>query len=343
MIHGGDIYRNEVELDFSVNINPLGIPDKVRQALIEAVGTCTRYPDIEVQRLTEAVSNMLGIPENTILFGNGASELFLAVMHTLRPEKVWIPVPSFYGYEYVAENADCKIQYFYTKEEQEFTLDETVINEIPSDTDMVFLANPNNPTGMLLRQEVLVRILDYCKEQNIYVVLDECFIEFCEEAYSMLSEVNQYENLMIVRAFTKIFAIPGVRLGYLVSSNEELMRKIKRHLPEWNISAFAEAAGTACAEETAFIEQTRTYVAAEREFVVNGLAKMGLTVYPGSANFLMIKTELPLYEELLKRKILIRDCSNYKGLVKGFYRIAVKTRAENERLLEKIGEIKCLI
>ena len=159
----------------------------------------------------------------------------------------------------------------------------------------------------------------------------------------MLSKIKQYENLMIVRAFTKIFAIPGVRLGYLISSNEELLQKTKLHLPEWNISTFAEAAGTACAEEQEFIERTRIFVAAEREFLINGLSEMGLTVYPGSANFLMLKTELPLYEELLKQKILIRDCSNYKGLTNGFYRIAVKKREENEKLLEKIGEIKCLI
>jgi len=343
MIHGGDIYRNEVELDFSININPLGMPDRVRQALLAAVDTCTRYPDIEVQKLTEAVSNMLGIPKNFILFGNGASELFQAVVHTLKPQKIWIPVPSFYGYEHVAGSSECEVCYFFTKEEQDFSPDEKVVNVIPPDTDLIFLANPNNPTGTLLSREVLVRILDYCKEQNIYVVLDECFIEFCEGADSMLSKIKQYENLMIVRAFTKIFAIPGVRLGYLISSNEELLQKTKLHLPEWNISTFAEAAGTACAGEQEFIEQTRIFVAAEREFLINGLSEMGLTVYPGSANFLMLKTELPLYEELLKQKILIRDCSNYKGLANGFYRIAVKKREENEKLLEKIGEIKCLI
>lgn len=342
MIHGGDIYRNKVELDFSINVNPLGMPERVRQALVEAVNACTKYPDIEAQRLTEAVQDMLGIPENSMLFGNGASELFQVVMHTLRPNKIWMPVPSFYGYEHAAKGGDCEVCCFPMGEEQRFTLDETVTGAIPEDTDLIFLANPNNPTGMLLSRKVLEEILVYCRDRNIYVVLDECFIEFCEAADSMLPEIQQYGNLMIVRAFTKIFAIPGVRLGYLISSNKEVLQKIRRHLPEWNISTFAQAAGIACAGEKTFVEKTRAYVAVEREFLTKGLSDMGLTVYPGCANFLMVKTGLPLYDELLKRNILIRDCSNYKGLEKGFYRVAVKKREENERLLEKIGEIKCL-
>ena len=158
----------------------------------------------------------------------------------------------------------------------------------------------------------------------------------------MIAKGKQYENLIIVRAFTKIFSIPGVRLGYLISYNRELTEKIRTHLPEWNISTFAEAAGVACAGEQEFVEKTRTFVKREREFLIKGLEKMGLTVYPGCANFLLVKTEIPLYDELLKRNILIRDCSNYRGLEKGFYRVAVKKREENERLLEKIGEIKCL-
>ena len=141
----------------------------------------------------------------------------------------------------------------------------------------------------------------------------------------------------------KFLPYRGVRLGYLISYNRELTEKIRTHLPEWNISTFAEAAGVACAGEQEFVEKTRTFVKREREFLIKGLEKMGLTVYPGCANFLLVKTGLPLYDELLKRNILIRDCSNYRGLEKGFYRVAVKKREENERLLEKIGEIKCLI
>lgn len=340
MIHGGDIYRNEVELDVSINVNPMGMPESVRQALLHAVSDCTKYPDPEVEQLTEAVRKGLGVKETSILFGNGASELFQAVVHTIRPKKTLIPVPSFYGYEYAANCVDGEICYYAMKKENEYSLDEGIFTELAKGVDLVFLANPNNPTGCLLDREFLEQVLIYCKEKQIYVVLDECFIEFCEEGTSMLPKLAEYPNLMLVRAFTKIFAIPGVRIGYLLCENAALIQEIKRHLPEWNLSTFAQAAGIACASEWEFVERTRAFLKEERHFLAEGLRKAGFTVFPGAANFLLVQTEIPLYEALLKQKILVRDCSNFRGLGKGFYRIAVKSREENETLLEKIGELK---
>lgn len=340
MIHGGDIYRNEVELDVSINVNPLGMPERVREALLQAVKDCTKYPDPEVERLTRSVRKAIGIKETSILFGNGASELFQAVMHTIRPGKVLIPVPSFYGYEYATRCVDSEIHYYGMKKENGYSLDETIFAELEKGVDLVFLANPNNPTGCLIDGNLLERVIRYCREKQIYVVLDECFIEFCEEGVSMLPKLKEYPNLILVRAFTKIFAIPGVRIGYLLSENVALVEKIKCHLPEWNISTFAEAAGVACASETDFIDRTKAFLKEERAFLAEGLKKAGFVVYNGAANFLLVQTEIPLYEELLRRKILVRDCSNFRGLGQGFYRIAVKNREENEKLLERIGEIK---
>ena len=340
MIHGGDIYRNEVELDFSINVNPLGMPERVRQALFQAVSDCTKYPDPEMERLTDCVRNVLGVKESSIVFGNGASELFQAVIHTIRPKKILIPVPAFYGYEYADKCMDSEICYYMMKKEKGYSLDERIFTELEKGMELLFLANPNNPTGCLLDGKLLERILTYCREKQIYVVLDECFIEFCEESESMLPKLAAYPNLILVRAFTKIFAIPGVRLGYLLSEDANLVKEIRRHLPEWNISTFAQAAGVACAAEWEFVSRTKAFLKEERNFLYEGLKKEGLTVFSGAANFLLIQTEIPLYEELLKRKILVRDCSNFRGLGKGFYRIAVKTREENEKLLEKIGEIK---
>lgn len=340
MIHGGDIYRNEVELDVSINVNPLGMPESVRQALLQAVSDCTKYPDPEVEQLTEAVRKALGVKETSILFGNGASELFQAVVHTIRPKKTLIPVPSFFGYEYAVNSVDGEVCYYEMKRENGYSLDEGIFTELSKGVDLVFLANPNNPTGCLLDREFLEQVLTYCKERQIYVVLDECFIEFCEEGRSMLSKLAEYPNLMLVRAFTKIFAIPGVRIGYLLSENIDLIQEIKRHLPEWNISTFAQAAGIACASEWKFVERTKAFLKEERNFLAEGLRKAGFTVFPGAANFLLVQTEIPLYDALLKRKILVRDCSNFRGLGQGFYRIAVKSREENETLLEKIGEIE---
>ena len=158
----------------------------------------------------------------------------------------------------------------------------------------------------------------------------------------MLPDIEAYENLILVRAFTKIFSIPGVRLGYLVCSNQNVMQKIKRHIPEWNLSCFAQVAGCACcafAEQTDFIKNTVEYINKERQFLEDAFRQKGFRVFHSDANFLLIFHETPLYERLLEQRILIRDCSNFRGLGKGYYRIAIKNRAENESLLKAIGEL----
>ncbi|MBR1865801.1 MAG: aminotransferase class I/II-fold pyridoxal phosphate-dependent enzyme, partial [Lachnospiraceae bacterium] len=233
-IHGGDIYTNHVDMDFSVNVNPLGIPEAVEAALHKAVGSCSRYPDITAGRLKKAVAGMLHVPEEDLLFGNGASELFMAVVHGIRPRKTVIPVPSFYGYEYAVTASGGDVFYHVLKEEHAFCMDEAFFSVLTEEVDLLLLANPNNPTGALMSREYMQKLLDHCREKGICVVIDECFIEFCGEGTSVLPDIERFDNLILVRAFTKIFAIPGVRLGYLVCSSRPLLQKIKRQLPEWN-------------------------------------------------------------------------------------------------------------
>lgn len=338
-IHGGDIYRNHVEIDFSINVNPLGMPKTVEAALHKAVTDSSRYPDISAEKLTMAVSEMVNVPKENLIFGNGASELFMGIIHGINPRKTMIVVPSFYGYEYALKAIDGEVIYYETKEENGFNLEDNLFSSLTEDIDLFFLANPNNPTGNLINREYLKRLLCHCREKGIYVVLDECFVEFCDKKMSVLEETKKFPNLILVRAFTKIFAIPGVRLGYLICSNQSLLEKIGKQLPEWNISSFAQAAGCECATQTAFVKKTVDYIKKERFFLEDGLKKMKIKVYPGNANFLLIYSEHPLYERLLEKGILIRNCDNFKGLSKGFYRIAVKTRKKNEVLLKAIGEI----
>lgn len=378
-IHGGDIYSRQIQLDFSVNVNPLGVPEAVTQALHAAVDHVGEYPDITAGKLSRAVSRMLSkrygceIPGEYLLFGNGASELFMAIIHVGLPvektgdmgqpeqrqeqwKQIVIPVPSFYGYEHAAKAADRRIKYVSLKqalmtenpEKISTQKDSECVNylseQLPDDVDLLFLANPNNPTGSLWRKADLKNLLAHCRRKNITVVLDECFIEFCEkdstQPLSMVAEIENYPNLIIVRAFTKIFAIPGVRLGYLVCSNHTLLEKIQKQLPEWNLSVFAQMAGVACATDCEkYLADTVEYVETERAFLRNGLEKLGIRVISGEANFLLLQTEQPIYEKLLQRGILIRDCENFCGLGKGYYRIAVKKHEENETLLRELENV----
>ncbi len=335
-IHGGDIYRNHIAIDFSINVNPLGVPKAVKTALHQAVESCERYPDIKAERLKMAVSNMLTVPEEYLLFGNGASELFMAIVHGIKPKKIVIPVPSFYGYEYAGLAAESEIIYYEMNQRDHFCIGDDFESILTEEIDLLFLANPNNPIGNLLDKETVKNLLQYCNEKGIYVVLDECFIEFIGNWFSMISEIELFDNLILVRAFTKIFSIPGVRLGYLVCKNESLLTKIAKQLPEWNLSCFAQEAGCICAKQTEFLIETKKYVERERKFLEQGLKQRGFFVFPSSTNFILIYSNKPLYEQLLKKGILIRDCKNFRGLSQGFYRIAVKSRKENEILLETL-------
>lgn len=340
VIHGGDIYRNCIKLDFSVNVNPLGTPEAVKLALHAAALLCDRYPDPSVEALKKAVAAMQEVPEEFLLFGNGASELFMAIMHGIKPKKTVVPVPSFYGYEHAAEAAGGEVIYYGMRREDGFSLTQDFYSVLTEDVELLFLANPNNPTGKLMHKEEIIRILEYCRDRGIYVALDECFIEFGGSRHSMMSRIGQFEHLILVRAFTKLFAIPGVRLGYLTCSDGGLLRRIERQLPEWNISLFAQEAGLVCAGQTDFVRKAAGYIRKEREFLAKGLAEKGYTVFPSSANFLLIHREEnrsgALYDKLLAKGILVRDCGNFRGLGDGYYRIAVKKREENEVLLNEL-------
>lgn len=344
-IHGGDIYRNKVCYDFSVNINPLGVPDHVKQALAEAINHVSQYPDIEYLELKNAIAKKYKILPDYLVCGNGASEIFLALIRALKPNKILIPVPSFYGYEKASMCHSAEIIYYEMKSENEFSIDKKFLNkkflnEIYH-ADVLFLANPNNPTGKKIPQDLLHEILERAKNAHTDVILDECFLEFMEggQDESMIYDLETYQNLYVVRAFTKIFAIPGVRLGYLCTSNERVRTLIMQELPEWNLSIFAQMSGVAACQEMDYLAETVKVVDRERNYLTEELKKLGIKVYLSNANFIMIESETDLYQKLLEHQILIRDCSNYRGLKKNYYRVAVKMREQNEKLIQAIREI----
>lgn len=345
-IHGGDIYNNKVNMDFSVNINPLGIPHSVKEAMSDALSYADRYPDMTCSGLKKAISEYFtqqgcSIQSEDVIPGNGASELFMAIAHAIKPKKAVLLAPGFFGYEHVLRAVGCDIGYFLLDEQSDFSpaarLD-ALMDMLTDDTDIFFIANPNNPTGYLADSTFMKQIIGHCKEKHIYVVADECFMGFCEKNYSVLSLLCDYDNLIVVRAFTKLFAIPGVRLGYMLSKNEAVRQKVQRNLPEWNVSVLAQMAGEACIRESEYIKETVSYVSRQRRLLSDGLKKLGFKVYKSNADFILFYSKLPLYDILLNKGILIRDCSNYVGLSEGYFRVAVKTYDENVRLLKVIGE-----
>lgn len=341
-MHGGDIYQNQVELDFSININPLGMPEEVRKGLIASIEEAERYPDIEYRELKTALSHFLNVRSQDLICGNGASELILSICHAFLPKTAMLCTPCFSGYEMALKASQTKILYLPLEEKSGFRLQKEQLSKIrDKKPDLFFLTNPNNPTGVYMRVEEIEEIAAVCEKNGTLLVLDECFIELTTRANSFLSKYRDYENVIILRAFTKSYAMPGLRLGYAIAK-QELIKQMKDQLPEWNLSSLAQRAGVLALLQTEYIKRANILLETERNYVKERLQKLGFSVYDSRTCYLLIhleRREIDLYESLLQRGILIRDCQDYRGLTRGFYRIAIKLREQNERLLFEIKKI----
>lgn len=342
-VHGGDIYTYKNMLDFSVNVNPFGPSEEVLEAAKNAVCQAGTYPDSQCRELRERLAWKLQVPQSGLIVGNGAAELFFLLVLAEKPRKALIPVPAFAEYEQALKTVECEVEYYYLKQEQNFRITEEFYTAVEQEEncDMIFLCSPSNPAGQTVEPELLKKLIRLCEKKKIRLVLDECFIDFLEQPgqYSMLRQVEKCRSLFLVRAFTKMHAIPGLRLGYGICSDQKLLEKMNRMRQPWSVSGPAQAAGIAALEETGRVEETRRFVYRERRKLEQELCRMGMQVIPSEANFILLYSKIPLFELLLKEGILIRNCENYQGLGEGWYRIAVRRQEENEIFLTKLGNI----
>lgn len=344
LIHGGDIegYRLEFDampLDFSANINPLGLPPSVRHALAEAAEAAQHYPDPLCRRLTAALAGRENVDPAHILCGNGAADLIFRLVLAKKPARALITAPTFAEYQLALESVGCAVEQHPLMATDGFNLNESILARLRPGLDMLFLCNPNNPTGLLIAPDLLERIAARCAEYDILLAVDECFNGLLDEPlhHSLRGSLTKYDNLLIFDAFTKLYAMPGLRLGYALSANAALLAAMHAAGQPWAVSAPAQAAGLAALAEADYLQQTRALIHEEREYLRGALAEAGLTVLCGEANFLFFHSSLPyLAERLRARGLLIRDCANYQGLGKGYYRVAVRTRADNLRLIKYV-------
>ncbi len=337
--HGGDIYGNpNVKLDFSVNTNPLGLPDKVRQALISHVDQYTRYPDPECRELCAAIAGYEAVPEEMVLCGNGAADLIYRLCYALKPRRALVCAPTFSEYERALEQAGCEALYHTLEAGNQFALSNEIEHCLDPDIDMLFLCHPNNPTGRLIPADLMERILYRARETATRVIVDECFLEFTD-GVSFKKYLSAMPTLVVLKAFTKIYAMAGLRLGYLLTADEELLNKANAAAQCWSVSVPAQVAGVAALTCQGWQDKTRCLVVEERSFLSENLEKLGITVFPSDTNYLLLRSERPLYVPLLQEGILIRSCENFKGLNASYYRIGIKTRSQNECLIQALKEI----
>ncbi|WP_122642330.1 pyridoxal phosphate-dependent aminotransferase [Luxibacter massiliensis] len=339
--HGGDIYTYQGMTDFSTNINPLGPSSEVLRTARESLAHIGEYPDSRCRELVEALSKKEGIPGETVVPGNGAADLIFSLVFAKKPKKAVLTIPSFLEYEQALEAAGCEIVYARLHEEENFCLTERYLDQLTEGVDLIFLCSPDNPSGQAIEKALLEKIVQKCVDLQITVVLDQCFYEFMEDQGQVMAarEAIKIPNIFLLRAFTKMYALPGLRVGYGISGNQELLKRLESARQPWSVSGVAQAAACAALEDQERVVRTRNFVSEERKMMEKELERIGVRYFPPSANYMLLKSKYDLFRLLKAKKILIRDCSNYRGLKKGYYRIAVKGRQENRQLIEALEEI----
>ena len=338
--HGGNIYSyNNSVIDFSANISPLGVHSEILEAIKNS--DVSVYPDCFCKKLRSGIAKKENVDCENIICGNGAAEIIYNIVTVLKPKKVLFIEPTFSEYENACDVVGSEKIYYFLKEENDFKLDENILNYIKN-VDMLFLCNPNNPTGKAVSKEIVLKIADKCLKENVFFVIDECFMDFAD-IYTMADYINTYKNIVVLKAFTKMYAIPGLRLGYCLTSNKELITKIYNNRQPWSVSKIAQDAGNAALLLKDIPEKTRKYIENERKYLELALDKFDIKYYKSCVNFILFKENKDFDKKLLNYNILIRNCDNFIGLNNNefsYYRIAVKKHTENEMLFNAIKKIK---
>lgn len=379
--HGGNIYKVFREknikeiLDYSSNINPYGIPESLKKRITENLEVLERYPDPDYVELRQKLANLNKVNLSDIVLGNGATEIIFLFMKVINPKKILIVSPTFGEYERAVkateisgdtvslsssngdnkniENKKIEIEYFELKESDDFKLNiGNLKNELENKYDLLIICNPNNPTGKFLKLAQTEEILKECNKYDTKLFIDEAFIEFLADGMkeSIINTEENKKNLFVTRAFTKFFAIPGLRLGYGMYFDKELEKKISEKKEPWSVNNFAEMAGLTVLDDAEYIEKTLKWIAEEKIYMYEKLNKIsGMKVYETEVNFITGKIDEKLFseglnvkilrEKMLEQGILIRDASNFKFLDERFFRLAIKDRASNERVIEVMKEI----
>lgn len=348
-IHGGDVYTaseilgNLDIVDFSANINPLGVPDSVHEAIVENIDRLRNYPDPKCRKLREAIGEFHGIHPDQIVCGNGGADIIFRLVYSICPKKALIPVPTFSEYGEALEKYGTEVNYFQL--EYPFCITAALLDELKTNQyDFLVICNPNNPTGSLIDGNLMSDIMDYAKENNIYVLLDECFYDMTDDEMglnSLISDIDYYPNIIILKSMTKLYAIPGLRLGYGISADTELISKIATIGQPWSVNVMAELAGCAALKDYVYRSKSIQYLKTEREYLYTGLKELGFDVWKPNANYIFFRVKgcTNLDELLLPKYILLRHCDTYKGLNGEYYRAAVKSRVENNYLLQSLKKI----
>lgn len=351
--HGGDIKtvlrENNLDkvMDFSANINPYGLSNNIKNAILADLDNITHYPQPNAQDLCKKIGEVYKVDSNKVIVGNGAVEIIYTLCHILKPKNVLIVSPGFSEYERASRSAGANIHYAMLDEKLDFNspMRDIIVNI--KGNDLLFIGNPNNPTGTLFMLEDMELLIEHAENNGCFVVVDESFIDFIKtsEAFSVLPLVEKYHNLLVLHSLTKFYAIPGLRLGFAVTDHE-VLDPLYNAKDIWNVNSLAQTAGLVALDDQKYQRRSRTYTRTEINYLYEELSEFKqLKVYEPTVNFILVNisqtgfTATQLREKLLSYNIIIRNCANYPGLDENYVRFAVRTREENDELIDALTEI----
>jgi len=345
--HGGNVFLASRELgipvediiDFSASINPLGLPQSVKNALRENIDLLVHYPDSGCTALGETISKIYNLSTGSIIIGNGSTELIYLIPRVLRPQRVLIPAPTFSEYERAIIRAQdtghrTQIRYIFLKEENDFRIDIDEFINAMQGCDMAFLCNPNNPTGLVVSKDRMFEICEEARKQRCYLIVDEAFMDFTPEQ-SILTYAEENPYLIVLRSMTKFYALTGLRIGYGVA-HPETIKRLREFKKPWGVNTLAQIAGIHALKDFEFREKSIAYINDQKREIEKIFKKLGIRFFPSDANFYLIKHKRAqeIIREFYKRGVLLRDCSNFRGLDTSYMRISIRSKRENQILIE---------
>lgn len=346
-LHGGNIYKLKRDsgievLDYSSNINPLGVPNSFKKAVMENFESLEKYPDIDYVELRTSIGKYNGCSLDSVVVGNGATEILFLYMKGIKAKKVLIVAPTFAEYERAAKVAGKEVNFFPLN--RDFSLDEDKLLEFITDEDVVVMCNPNNPTGKFQNLEKIRKIADFLERKNKKLFIDEAFIEFVDNWKDKTAFLLKNKNIFILRALTKFFALPGVRLGYGLTHDEDILNEIKNIREPWSVNGVAEIAGKTMLLDSLYIHETEEWIKKEKIWFYEELCKLeNIEVTSTETNFILVKllndNAKNFRKKMIENGVLVRDASNFMFLDESYIRLAIKDREKNERVLSALKRV----
>lgn len=358
ILHGGDldfvsqkykIPKDEI-IDFSSNLNPLGTPESVKNSIIENIDAISTYPDKDYTELKKSIKKYINFDVNleNILVGNGTTELISIFIRTIKPKNSLIISPSYSEYEREIIISGGNTFHFYLDEDNDFNLNINRLIRLLENISLLIICNPNSPTGSIIKIEDLEKIIKFCEKNDTFVIIDETYIEFSKlsQKNSAIYLTKKYKNIFVIRGTSKFFCVPGLRLGYAICNNKQVIEIINKEKNPWSVNSFANICGIAMFKDLDFIEKSLCLISSEKDNLYKKLSSINcIKPFYTFSNFILVKilnkdiTSFEVFEKLIKNKIFIRDSSNFKNLDSSFFRFCILNKKENILLLNQLKDI----